>query len=166
MTKKTKLHHITNTITARPEVRGKPGDKKAKKKVADDDNDKSETIVTTKRKKRKAKGKEESDDDQEDDELSDEDSNPDVDMASQGKEKGKDKSDDDTDDHHTLNMGLGSRGSGSAPYVPSFAGSLGRILTSKSESKSPSIALPGCRDMVNHTRYNLIKLMKTEIDKN
>ena len=24
----------------------------------------------------------------------------------------------------------------------------------------------GCRDMVNHTRYNLIELMKTEIDEN
>ena len=59
------------------------------------------------------------------------------------KSKKKQESEDDSDNHHALNTGLGSRGSGSAPYVPSFAGSLGRILASKSGSKSPSIPLPG-----------------------
>ena len=43
---------ITNTITARPEVRGKPGDKKRKKKKSDEDEiDDQDTITTAKRKR-------------------------------------------------------------------------------------------------------------------
>ena len=84
--------NFTTTNTARPEVRGKPGDKKVKKKTTDDENDEDETSVITKKKKRKAKGKGESDDDQEE-ELSDEHSNPDVDMNI--KEKKTHESDDD-----------------------------------------------------------------------
>ena len=133
---------FTPTDTARPEVRGKPGDKKSKKKAGDEDEQDDQDTITTGRKKRKAKRKAESDDDdQEEDEPSEEESNPDIELEPKEKGKGKDKSHDDSDDHHTLNMGLGSRGSGSAPYVPSFAGILGRILASKSASKSPSLAL-------------------------